>query len=168
MRLPKAVMVKTTTGGLCRWLPRSLRTTAAACASSANIETRCSFVEKFHHERIETQIMKLPRRQFLHMAAGAAALPAVPPVARARSYPTKPVRIIVGFAAGGPASTFARLVGQWLSERLGQGFIIENRPDAGTNIASCGPSRGLTQVGCIKTSLFDPAATHTWPGIVRM
>src|SRR5499427_826756 len=81
--------------------------------------------------------MKLPhRRQFLHLAAGAAALPAVSIVARAQSYPTRPVRIIVGFAPGGPADLIARLIGQSLSERLGQQFIIENRPGAGSNIAT--------------------------------
>jgi tripartite-type tricarboxylate transporter receptor subunit TctC len=80
--------------------------------------------------------MKLPRRQFLHLAAGAAALPAVSRIASAQTYPTRPVRIIVGFAAGGGDDILARLMAQWLSERLGQPFIIENRPGAGTNIAT--------------------------------
>src|SRR5881398_1043050 len=80
--------------------------------------------------------MKLPRRNFLHLAAGAAALPSVSRIARAQTYPTRPVRIIVGFAAGGTADIVARLMGQWLSERLGHQFIIENRPGAGTNIAT--------------------------------
>jgi tripartite-type tricarboxylate transporter receptor subunit TctC len=75
--------------------------------------------------------MKLPRRNFLHLAAGAAALPAVSRVARAQTYPTRPVRIIVGFAPGGTGDTIARLMGQWLSERLGRPFIIENRPGGG-------------------------------------
>jgi tripartite-type tricarboxylate transporter receptor subunit TctC len=80
--------------------------------------------------------MKLPRRNFLHLAGGAAALPAVSRIARAQSYPTRPVRIIVGFPAGGGADIVARLIGQWLSERLGQQFIVENRPGAATNIAT--------------------------------
>jgi tripartite-type tricarboxylate transporter receptor subunit TctC len=80
--------------------------------------------------------MKLPRRQFLHLAAGAGALPAVSRIAQAQTYPTRPVRIIVGFAAGGPADILARLMGQWLSERLGQPFVIENRPGGGGNIGT--------------------------------
>jgi tripartite-type tricarboxylate transporter receptor subunit TctC len=79
--------------------------------------------------------MKLPRRKFLHLAAGAVALPAVSRVAKAQTYPTRPVRIIVGFPAGGVSDIFARLIGQWLSDRLGQSFIIENRPGAGGTIA---------------------------------
>ena len=77
-----------------------------------------------------------PRRQFLHLAAGAAALPAVSRIARAQAYPTRPVRIIVGFPAGGATDILARLMGQWLSERLGQQFVIENRPGAGGNIGT--------------------------------
>lgn len=80
--------------------------------------------------------MKLLRRQFLHLAAGAAALPAVSRIARAQTYPTRPVRIIVGLAAGGGVDILARLIGQWLSERLGQPFVIENRPGAGSNIGT--------------------------------
>src|SRR6201993_695340 len=80
--------------------------------------------------------MKLPRRQFLHLAAGAAALPAMSPMARAQAYPTRPVRIIVPFAAAGAFDIMARLIGQWLSERLGQPFVIENRPGGGGNIGT--------------------------------
>jgi tripartite-type tricarboxylate transporter receptor subunit TctC len=80
--------------------------------------------------------MKLPRRNFLHLAAGAAALPAVARIAWAQTYPSRPVRIVVGLAPGGANDIIARLMGQWLSERLGQPFIIENRPGAATNIAT--------------------------------
>src|SRR6516225_4139289 len=81
--------------------------------------------------------MKLPRRRFLHLAASAAALPAVSDIARAQeSYPTRPVRLLVGYAAGGPADTIARLMAQWLSERLGQQVVVENRVGAASNIAA--------------------------------
>src|SRR4051812_32698587 len=80
--------------------------------------------------------MKLPhRRQFLHLAAGAAGLPAVSRITWAQAYPTRPVRIVVGFAPGGPNDINARLIGQWLSDRLGQQFIVDNRPGASGNIA---------------------------------
>jgi tripartite-type tricarboxylate transporter receptor subunit TctC len=80
--------------------------------------------------------MKLPRRKFLRLAAGAAALPALSRIARAQTYPTRPVRLIVGWPPGGPADLFARLIGQPLSERLGQPIIIENRPGAASNMAT--------------------------------
>ena len=80
--------------------------------------------------------MKLMRRQFLHLAAGAAALPAISRFARAQAYPSRPVRLVVGYAAGGGTDIAARLIGQLLSERLGQQFVIENRPGAATNIAT--------------------------------
>ena len=80
--------------------------------------------------------MKLPRRTFLHLAAGAAALPAVSRVARAQAYPTRPVRLIVPIAPAGAADITARLIGQWLSERLGQQFVIDNRPGGGGNIGT--------------------------------
>src|SRR5712691_10904686 len=80
--------------------------------------------------------MKLVRRQFLHLAAGAAALPTVAQIARAQTYPTRPVRIVVGFPAGSSIDIVARLMGQWLSERLGQPFVIENRLGAGSNIGT--------------------------------
>jgi tripartite-type tricarboxylate transporter receptor subunit TctC len=80
--------------------------------------------------------MKLPRRKFLHLAASAAALSALPRTACAQSYPTRPVHLLVGFPAGGASDIYARLTGQWLSERLGQPFVIENRPGAGNNTAT--------------------------------
>jgi len=108
--------------------------------------------------------MKLLRRQFLHLAAGAATLPAVSRIARARTYPERPVRIIVGFAAGGGADIYARLIGQSLSERLGQSFIIENRPGAGSNVATeavvGAPADGYTLLmagvpNAINATLYD-------------
>ena len=80
--------------------------------------------------------MKLPRRTLLHLAAGAAALPVVMRVASALDYPTRPVSLVAGFAPGGGVDITARLIGQWLSERLGQQFVIENRPGASSNIAT--------------------------------
>ncbi len=92
--------------------------------------------------------MKLPRRRFLHLAAGAAVLPAVSRLAWAQSYPTRPVRIIVGYPPGGTSDILARLMGQWLSERLGQQFVVENRAGAGSNIGTeavvHAPSDGYT------------------------
>jgi tripartite-type tricarboxylate transporter receptor subunit TctC len=108
--------------------------------------------------------MKLPRRQFLHLAAGAAALPAVPRIARAQAYPTKPVRLIVGFAPGGATDIAARLMGQWLSEQFGQQFVIENRTGASTNIATeavvRAPADGYTLLtvtasNAINATLYD-------------
>jgi tripartite-type tricarboxylate transporter receptor subunit TctC len=80
--------------------------------------------------------MKLRRRTFLHLAAGAAALPAVSHMAQAQAYPSRPVRIIVGFPPAGSTDIFARLIAQWLSERLGQQFIVENRPGVGGNLGT--------------------------------
>src|SRR5499426_1062876 len=92
--------------------------------------------------------LKLPRRKFLHLAAGAGALPAFSSIARAQTYPTRPVRWIVAFAAGGPTDIVARIMGQYLSERLGQQFIIDNRPGAGgivgTQAAINSPADGYT------------------------
>jgi tripartite-type tricarboxylate transporter receptor subunit TctC len=108
--------------------------------------------------------MKLRRRQFLHLAAGAAALPFAPQVARAQAYPTRPVRIIVGFAPGGATDIMARLIGQWLSERLGQQFIIENRPGAASNVGTEAVVNAapdgytllvVTSVNAINASLYE-------------
>jgi tripartite-type tricarboxylate transporter receptor subunit TctC len=80
--------------------------------------------------------MKIPRRKFLHLAAGASALPAMPRIARAEAYPTRPVHVIVGYAAAGPTDIAGRLISDWLSKRLNQQFIVEDRPGAGSNIAT--------------------------------
>ena len=108
--------------------------------------------------------MRLPRRQFLHLAAGASALPAVSRIARAQAYPSRAVRIIVAVPAGGPIDLAARLMGQWLSERLGQPFVVENRPGAGNNIGTeavaRAPADGYTLLvtaaaAAINATLFD-------------
>ena len=80
--------------------------------------------------------MKLPRRNFLHLATGAAALPAVSRIARAQTYPSRPVRLIVPLAPAGASDILARLIGQWLSERLDQQFVIDNRPGGGGNLGT--------------------------------
>src|SRR5215475_14240856 len=109
--------------------------------------------------------MNLPhRRRFLHLAAGAAALPAVSQIVRAQGYPFRPVRLLVGFAAGQAIDILARLIGQWLSDRLGQQFIVENRPGAGGNIAAeavvRAPADGYTLLvvganNAINATLYD-------------
>ena len=108
--------------------------------------------------------MKLPRRRVLHFAAGAAAFSAASRVARAQTYPARPVRLIVGFGAGSGSDITARLIGQWLSERLGQPFIIENRPGAGGNVGADAvahaPADGYTLLlvvaaYALNTALYD-------------
>jgi len=131
--------------------------------------------------------MKLPRRKFLHLAARAAVLPALSRIAWAQAYPTRPVRLIVGFPAGGAADLFARLFGQWLSKHLGQQFIIENRARAGGNIATEAVVRAppdgytllqFTSTNCWNVALYDKlnfdilrdiapvASTHTGFGVL--
>ncbi len=108
--------------------------------------------------------MTLLRRQFLHLAAGAVALPVVSRVTWAETYPSQPVRVIVGFAAGGPNDILARLIGQWLAKRLGHPFVIENRPGAGSNMATeavvLAPPDGYTLLlvgspNAINATLYD-------------
>jgi tripartite-type tricarboxylate transporter receptor subunit TctC len=103
--------------------------------------------------------LKLPRRQFLHLAAGAAALPVRPRIARAQTYPTRPVRIIVGFPPAGGNDISARLIGQWLSERLGQSFIVENRSGAASNIATEAVTRAFPD-GYTLLSVGTPNAVN--------
>jgi len=108
--------------------------------------------------------MEIPRRRFLRMGAGAATLAVLPTIAGAQTYPSRPVRIIVGFATGGPNDIAARIIAQWLSERLGQPFIVENRPGAASNIATDfvarSPADGYTLVmigppAAFNASLYD-------------
>jgi tripartite-type tricarboxylate transporter receptor subunit TctC len=102
--------------------------------------------------------MEVLRRTFLQLAAGAVAPLSVVPIARARTYPTRPVRLLVGYAAGGPLDTSARLIASWLSERLGQQFIVENQPGAGSNLAAemvvRAPPDGYT--------LLEISASNAW------
>jgi tripartite-type tricarboxylate transporter receptor subunit TctC len=103
--------------------------------------------------------MTFPRRTFLHLAAGAAAMPALPRMARAEAYPSRPVRIVVGFAAGGATDIQARLMGQWLSDRLGQQFIVENRAGAsgniGTETVAKSPADGYTLLQIVTPNVIN-------------
>jgi len=105
--------------------------------------------------------MKFPRRAFMHLAVGAAALPAVPRVAQAQAYPSRPVRIVVGFPAGGATDIQARLMGEWLSERLGQQFIVENKPGAsgniGTETVAKAPTDGYTLLQVVTPHAINAA-----------
>jgi tripartite-type tricarboxylate transporter receptor subunit TctC len=111
-------------------------------------------------------MMKLfHRRQFLHLTAGAAALSATSSVARAQAYPSRPVRLVVGWPAGGPTDIAARLVAQWLSERLGQQFIVENRPGAtgniGTEAVVRAPSDGYTLLAAVTANAINASLYET-------
>jgi tripartite-type tricarboxylate transporter receptor subunit TctC len=111
--------------------------------------------------------MKLPRRTLLYLASGAAALPALSRLTRAQAYPSRPVRIVVGFAPGGPNDINARLIGQWLSDRLGQQFIVDNRPGASGNIAMDSvvksPPDGYTLVMVATSSAANAALYDNLP-----
>src|SRR2546421_9868290 len=115
--------------------------------------------------------LKLPRRKFLHLAAGAAALPALSRFARAQAYPSRPVRVVVPFAPAGTADIAARLMGHWLSERLGEQFVIENRPGASTTIGTeavvRAPADGYTLLlvttsSAINTTLFESKLNYNF------
>src|SRR5205823_4618777 len=109
----------------------------------------------------EGSIMKFPRRSFMHLAAGAAALPTMPRIARAQAYPSKPVRIVVGFPAGGATDIMARLMGEWLTQRLGQQFIVENKPGAsgniGTESVAKAPADGYTLLQAVTPNAINAA-----------
>jgi tripartite-type tricarboxylate transporter receptor subunit TctC len=111
--------------------------------------------------------MKLPRRQFLHLAAGAAALPALPRIARAQTYPARPVHIVVGFPAGQTADIVARIMGQWLSERLSQPVVIDNRPGASSNTATelvvHAPPDGYTLLSVNSSNLINQTLYEKLP-----
>jgi tripartite-type tricarboxylate transporter receptor subunit TctC len=111
--------------------------------------------------------MNLLRRQFLHLAASAAALPALPHIAWAQAYPTRPVRLIVTVAAGSSTDIIARLMGQWLSERLGQPIIVENRPGAGGNIGTeigvRAPPDGYTLLMALSLNAINAAIYDNLP-----
>src|SRR5471030_3141243 len=110
--------------------------------------------------------MKFPRRSFtrlafMHLAAGAAAVPAVPGMSRAEAYPSRPARIVVGFTAGGATDIQARLMGEWLSERLGQQFLVENKPGAsgniGTEAVAKAPADGYTLLQVVTPHVINAA-----------
>jgi hypothetical protein len=120
-------------------MPKSRSLQWAATVLSAGIQLHHSDIYRRRAHCVTTLggIMKLPhRRHFLHLAAGAAGLPALPRIAKAQAYPSRPVRIIVGFQAGTASDIIARLIAQWFSDRLGQRFVVENRPGAAGNAAA--------------------------------
>ena len=109
--------------------------------------------------------MNLPRRKLLHLATGFAALPMLSRLASAQNYPSRPVRIVAAFAAGGGVDITARLIGQWLSDRLGQSFVVENRPGAGGNIGTEGvvnaPPDGYTLLLATRRSTRSSISTSS-------
>lgn len=111
--------------------------------------------------------MKIPRRTFMHLAAGAAASPAAPHVARAQAWPSRPVRIVVGFPAGGATDIMARLMGEWLTQRLGQQFIVENKPGAsgnvGTEVVVRSPADGYTALLVVTPAAINAALYSNLP-----
>jgi tripartite-type tricarboxylate transporter receptor subunit TctC len=143
---------------------KSRAETLATVSKIRRTERRPVEAAMLHGRPFRVNATKLLRRRFLHLAAGAAALPAVTRIARAQTYPTRPVRLVVGFPAGGGTDITARLMGQWLSERLAQPFIIENRPGASSNIATeavvRAPPNGYTLLmvqatNAINATLYD-------------
>jgi tripartite-type tricarboxylate transporter receptor subunit TctC len=138
---------------------------AAVSVSAARLAVWPAWPLAASAEHFGRTVIKLPhRRQFLRLAAGVAALPAASRIAWAQGYPSRPVRIIVGYAPGGTTDLFARLIGQWLSERLGQPFIVDNRPGASSNIAAeavvRAPADGYTLLltsitNAINATLYD-------------
>src|SRR6476619_560822 len=116
--------------------------------------------------------MEFPRRAFMHLAVGAAALPALSGVARAQAYPSKPARIVVGFPAGGATDIMARLMGEWLTQRLGQQFIIENKPGASGNIGTetvvRAPADGYTLLQVVTPKAINAARySNLWFDFIK-
>src|SRR6202521_3959739 len=143
---------------------RSMSAATAAFPGSRHCAPSARWEHDVASSKWEGRAMNLSRHPFLQLAAGAVALPAISRTAWAQSYPTRPVRISVGFPAGGGADITARLMGQWLSERLGRPFIIENRPGAGTTIGTeavvRAPADGYTLLlvnanNAINATLYD-------------
>jgi tripartite-type tricarboxylate transporter receptor subunit TctC len=159
MRSPMQSAASTTEGRVSNGKRRKTKVETLSMASKSRRTQPRPVAAERHGHPLGVGATKLPRRQFLHLAAGAAALPAVSRIAWAQAYPTRPVRIIVGFPAGGASDLIARLMGQWLSDRLGQQFIVENRSGATTNIATeavvNSPPDGYTLLLCTGTNAIN-------------
>jgi tripartite-type tricarboxylate transporter receptor subunit TctC len=143
---------------------KSRAETPSIVSKSRRTQRRPLDAGMLYRHPLRVSATKLRRRQFLHLAAGAAALPAASRIARAQTYPTRPVRIVVGYPAGAGADIVGRLMAQWLSERLGQQFIIENRTGAngniGTEVVVRAPADGYTlllatNASAINATLYD-------------